>query len=264
MFRDIDSILVDNGIERLTQMIEELEFLRTVENSSTAFLSAVSSHLMIPGLRAFYPVSSADELGDVFDLSEQDRTLTNVGPTFGVYNDLLPFAEFDGINDQFTRANEPGIDITGELCIGGWFWVNSLGSEMGLMSKWVAAGDQRQYRLIKTAGDQFQFEVAASPGGAGDVFVVTSSFTVVASGWFQVIGRYTPSTTLDIIVNNFKDVNTSGIPASLSSEISQLEVGSTDGGSFLDGRSAMMFLAASNPSDVFIDTLYQNTMGLFV
>jgi len=94
-------------------------FPRRAENSF-AYGNAISLYLGVEQLRAYYPFSSVDENGDVYDLSGQARTIANVNaPTFGVYS-LQPYATVNGVNQAFRRGDEAGLDITAKLTIGMW------------------------------------------------------------------------------------------------------------------------------------------------
>ena len=44
---------------------------------TTTWGNIMSMNLGLPGLRGFWPFSSVDESGDIYDLSGQSRTMTN-------------------------------------------------------------------------------------------------------------------------------------------------------------------------------------------
>ena len=44
---------------------------------TTVWGNIMSMNLGLPGLRGFWPFSSVDESGDIYDLSGQSRTMTN-------------------------------------------------------------------------------------------------------------------------------------------------------------------------------------------
>lgn len=220
-------------------------------------------HLQLPQLRGYWPMSSVDENGAVYDLSGQGRTLTNANATPFAWYNLLPYADFTPGSTQYLhRADESGLDITGAITLGGWFYLDTLapGNNFGLITKYTAAGNQRAYILyFNDATNQFGFNVS-SDGTAGGTVIVLSTATLAVSTWYHVVGRYTPSTLLSVYVDGVATTNAVAIPAAISNSNASIMIGSYDAGAYLlDGRACQCFLCADDLDDVLIWTLYEQT-----
>lgn len=223
-------------------------------------------HLQLPQLRGYWPMSSVDENGDVYDLSSQGRVLNNNNTVpFGVYN-LLPYADFTpGATEYFDRPDEAGLSITGGLTVGGWFWLDTLapGNNMGLISKFaVTAGNLRSYILyFDDASNTLRFIVSAN--GIANTSV-TSTATIAISTWYHVVGRFVPGAELSIFVDGVETLNAAAIPASIHDNASAFEIGAYDAARFmLDGRAAQCFLCADSHPDVLIKTVFDQTRANF-
>jgi hypothetical protein len=153
----------------------------SVENLSTAFPrraetsfawgNAISYYLGLPGLRAFWPMSSVNETGNVYDLSGQGRTLTNNNAaTFGVYG-LQSYATFNGVNQYLSRADEAGLDITGELTMGCWIRFHANATQRNIMGKRGALAATLAYYVRKQTTNEIH--CVFTDGGGGVAFSST-------------------------------------------------------------------------------------------
>lgn len=242
-----------------------MRWLETIEKGVIPFQF---QHLS--ALRGFWPLGSADENGDAYDLSEQDRVLSyNGNPTYN-FDNLAPYIDLDGTGDFLSRADEAGLDILGTettiasairgLTIGGWFWTDGLGAAQFLIAKWNAATNNRSYSLFNSAANRFEFNVSVD-GTA--VVTVTDTIDLTANNWFFVVGRFDPSTSLDIFVNGRETNNVAAIPASIFNSNADLQIGAAQGVSLLDGRASFNFLCAAQLSDAIISALFQQSRSLF-
>lgn len=232
----------------------------------------------LTGLRGFWPMSSVDENGDAYDLSEQGRSLSiNGNPTYDYGLGIAPFLEMDGVGDYADRADEAGLDITGTeifilpasrgLTIGGWFFNGRLATEEALIGKWDASfpegpANQRSYLLEKLATDRIQFYIS-DDGIAQDI--VTDDVDIEEDRWNFIVGRYDPSTELALFVNG-RNIPTAGTAmASIFNSTADLNVGAHDNGaaSLLQGSASHCFLCAAQLSSQVINALYQQSRSLF-
>lgn len=206
---------------------------------------------LLPELRGLWAFSSVNESGNIIDLSGQGRTLTNNGTaTRAILPSGLPYAIYNGSTQYFSRADEAGLDITGALTIGGWFYAAAL-ADVGLIGKFAfTAGNYKSYLLrILDATGAIRFTVSAD----GSASVAINTATGIATGsWHFIAGRFTPSTEIAVFVDGVKTVNTTSIPASLYNSNQPLQIGAYDAGTKLfTGRSAPCFLsAAAIPDDL--------------
>lgn len=231
---------------------------------ATAFNQASSMHLSLPGLRGFWPFSSVDEAGNLYDLSGQARTLTDNGGivTLAAANSIFPYGDFNsGSSQYYSRADEAGLSITGALTIGGWFYFETIpASSMGCISKNEPTGNQRAYTLFRHSNNFARFQVSSN--GTATV-AVDSVATFAQDTWYFLAGRYTPSTEVAVWVDDEKTVNTTSVPAAIFDSTAIFAIGRTDGSNYLNGRAAFCFVSAMALSDATIDVVRGRMKPLF-
>src|SRR5690606_17145480 len=105
--------------------------------------------------------SSTDNSGAVYDLSGQGRILTNANVGVGVLANGLPYGNFNGTTAQLTRADEAGLDITGALTFGGWFYLNDLNTR-AIMSKAAAAPNFGFQMAVITGTNKLRAQVSGN------------------------------------------------------------------------------------------------------
>lgn len=228
----------------------------------------------LPGLRGLWYPGSLDQTGAIYDQSGQGRTLTyNGNPTLNLYNNLIPYFDYDGTGDYHSRADEAGLDITGTettiaaarrgLTFGGWFWFDTLTLGQSIMGKYNGTGDQRSYLLFFASGTSTPAFAASSNGTAGTFQQANSPVTVVTGQWNFLVCRFTPSTEMACFANGEKGVNTTAINASIHAGTAIFTLGTSAAlGSPIDGRCALAFLAASIFPDELINYLWQRSRPL--
>lgn len=213
-------------------------------------------------LRGYWPMSSTSETPTVLDLSGQARTLSFGGTVvISVYNDFAPYMDFNGTTGYLFRADEAGLDITGTLTFGGWFWADAGAAIAGLMCKWSNAAANQSYALRYTGSNTVQ--VLIGDGAASKTLNSTVTFTNDA--WHFVVGRFSPSTELAIFVNGTWTKNTTSVPAALVNSNQELSIGrlNVTNGQYLDGRAGKCFLSAAAQSDTFINYLWNRDRVIY-
>lgn len=219
----------------------------------------ISTYQALPGLRGFWPMSSVDENGDVYDLAMQGRTLTNTNTVTFSNTNFLPFAEFNASTNYLTRADEAGLDITGNLTFGCWARFNATGSFEALFNKYLSTGNQRSYTIFKNSSDLAVCSISVD-GTA--VTTLTSTSTFAQDTWGFIVGKFTVLTSLDVWLNDEKSTNTTSIPASIFNSTAPFRIGESSGG-YTNGDVALAFLCAYALPDNMITNLYQLTRILF-
>ncbi len=258
--------------ERPDELTDILEGDFLSRNDRIARLGmTISTFQNIPGLVGFWPMSSVQRsTGNAYDLSGQGRLLTyNGNPTYNIENDLVPYIDFDGTGDLLARADETDLDILGTetiynssvrgLTIGGWFNPDRSGTFEHLTGK-EAAGVDLAYVIFMLASPALtpRFDIN------GSVPTVVSSVTTVIGQWHFIVGRYVPSLTTDIYVDNIKTTQTIGVPAVNINTASSFSIGSESGGAFsFDGQASLCFLSANALADAYINALFQQSRVLF-
>lgn len=228
-----------------------------------------STYISLAGLRGLWIMSNPDENGDLYDLTGQGRTLTYAGnPTYN-FDSLAPYLDFDGTGDYLTRTDEAGLDILGTettiasairgLTLGGWFWLDVLPSAFtGLAGKSVFAGNQRAYALILNAANVFRFFISQD----GITAEATGITTAQTGQWYNIVGRFTPSSEIAIFVNGVKETGATAI-ASLFNSTAAFEVFRINASPVLDGRTSVAFLCAAALSDSIITNQFHQTKAMF-
>jgi hypothetical protein len=192
---------------------------------------------------------------------------------------LAPCCLFTAANTEYLTYGADDIqhDILGTeatviaaqrgLTIGIWVYFSTLGANVGIFGKWLSAGNQKSYLIYKNNADQLQFYVSGD--GAAQV-VVTNIPAVTASTWYHVVGRFVPSTSLDIFVDGVRTSNAVGIPAALFNSNQPLEMGRVDGANYLNGFLSLGWLSASTcwggvaaTRDVIPWALYEHSKRMF-
>lgn len=221
--------------------------------------NVVSNHLMLPGLRGFWPFSSIDDAAAVHDLSGQGRNLTYaVGYSLGVLG-LLPYAGFAG-GGYLLRADEAGLDITGSCTWGGWFYATGVAGTQGLIGKWGAPGVSGAYLLYLSGATP----TVIIEDGAG-AFTSHPGPAITATTWNFIAGRFTSASELAIFVNGTWARLAAGIPAALRNNAIDFRIGAygNPAANQLTGRAALCWLCAGAASDAVVNNLYQQARPLF-
>jgi hypothetical protein len=270
---------------RSDDMVELLRadfFARNEPNA--AWSHSVSDHQLLPALRGFWPMSAnhitangvyIDDIACGYDLEMVNTPLIEVFPL-----GLPPVCLFWAPNTQYLTygADDLQHDILGTeatiltaqrgLTLGCWVRFTTLGALAGIMSKWEATiGNQRSYCIYKSAADQIVF--AVSGNGAASV-VVTSTAVIAVDTWYHVVGRFVPSTTLDVYVDAVRTSNAVGTPASLFDSTEPFQIGRVDRANYLSGRISLAWLAASccwdsaaGTRDVLPWALYEHSKRMY-
>jgi hypothetical protein len=226
----------------------------------------------LPAIRGlWYPNISFN--GNVLDSSVHQSGLvdTNAAQVF-IYNSLVPYIDFNGVNQYLTAADAGWNRILGTetyvstaihgLTWGGWFWANAVGSTQKLMSKGnnaSAAGSAYEV-MVQSAG-----KVTASVySGASAYNAISADGVLSAAKWFFAVGRYYPSVEVAAFANGIKVASTTAaIPASLNNPAQPFQIAAVNGGGLLAGRMAVGFICASAFTDTLIRYLFRRTRVLF-
>lgn len=226
---------------------------------------------ILPQTRGAWNFAYVNESGNLLDHSGQARTLTAAGsPTFAV-DTYMPYATLDGSTQYFSRADEAGFDITGNLTQLSWAYFDTTAAAAEIIAGKDTAAANYSYFMQRDANGKLSCVVSVD--GAALTFAVST--TVISSGnWAFCALRYTASTELaaflgfqgadDGILE--KVVNTTSIPASLFNSNADYTIGAgnvtTTPAFHLDGRVAMTYLCADDLSDNYINMFYSQTRAL--
>jgi len=125
----------------------------------------------------------------------------------------------------------------------------------------VSGGGQKGYWLVKTAANNISFSISNS---GADEFTATSTGTVTTGQWYFCVGRFDPSTTVDVFLDGVKDTNAVGIPAAVFNTNNAFRIGTQDATLLLlDGKVSNCFLCASQLSDSIITALWEQSRVMY-
>lgn len=229
-----------------------------------AWGNVMSHMLQIPYQRALWNFASRDENNQFLDLSGQGRILTNTNSYATNLSGLAPYVDM-AAGGGIRRADEAGLDLTSYMTIGGWFWMDSIASSRGFLTKWVDAGDQRSYILYFDQATGKPYFYISTNGQAGGIFGIAHTTSLAASRWYHVCGQLVSSTEASIYVDAEQVKTSVAVPASAFNGTAPFEIGgwnvSTAG--LLDGRAAYCFLSAAYLPPYWIRSLYELSRPIF-
>lgn len=187
----------------------------------------------------------------------QARHLFHAGSLLMGNHGIVPYIQYDGLGN---------FSYTSQGMYAGWngftlgCWINFVGPTGYIASVWDAPTD-KVWRLDTGFG---QPEFAVTDDGSTEV-VVASSVTYSADTWYFMAARYNPSTELAIWVNDVKDTNVVGIPASLfvTSVPSFVIAGDNTASALLECKISMFFFCDSILADVYLLSLYHMGSKMF-
>jgi hypothetical protein len=221
----------------------------------------------LPELRSFYPMSTADSAGLIYDHSELVLPLTPTGATRGVYNNLHPMTVYAGAQ-YYNRVHNINHNCISELTFYLWCRFRVAAAATVIGGKWRTASNDRHYNLNFPAGlpGVLNFSVT-SLGTAASLVGVSTVGTMVANTWYFLCGRYTGGAVAELAVwlDTEKVTNVVGIPAALFNGIlAPFQLCGYDGNNAtFEGDIAYAALYATPHSDALIRTVYEQTRPIF-
>ena len=245
--------------------------------------NVLGSYLILPALRGLWvngvgPSTLISNAGALHDISGLNNRLGQANNPLYDFENLIPFLELDGSSQYFATSDATSnnsFDILGTeayvgtpgLTLGMWTKIDAVNpaNQNTIMAKFETTGNQRSYQLFMAGGggtDVYSFQVSNNGSSTSSV---NSSVTITpATQWYLVIGRFVPSTSLDIFVNGTKSTNTTSIPASIFNSTANFTIGAINTPArYFDGKLSVGFICASALSDSLIDALYQQGRVLY-
>jgi hypothetical protein len=247
------------------EMVGNMEsYFRRTYVPAYSWADVVSSFCMLTGLRGFWPMTTIDSAGAIIDLSGLTKTLTLVGVPVLDYAGLTEYLTLPGAS-YYTRPDEADLDILGTeayiaaskrgMTVGGWFRFSNLGAVETCVAKDDLAA-QRSFLLQKSAANVPAFTI----NGA----VSVGATAVTNNTWYFLVGRYVPSTSIALFIDDAVQTNVAAIPAAITNSNAAFRIGADSaGGNIMTGRAALCFCAASQLSNTIILSLYHASRALF-
>ncbi len=245
-----------------------------------AWKSAVSSVLAIPNLIAAWPMSVVrlDSATDrARDVSGAAYHLTDTNGVLFGYDNLVPYADFTGTNENLSRIDGGAADwadVRGNeghipaalrgLSLGGWFRTDTIAAgAAGLISKWESGTNDRSW-LLRRDGADIEFRISVNGiAGLGPATVTGIS----AATWYYIAARYEPdgaAATLTTWVNSDTGTAAIGAAATIFDSDATFRIGAYNGSSnVFDGKGSLCWLSACALSDAIMFNLFQQQRAMF-
>src|SRR6185503_15766298 len=225
-------------------------------------------HLLanLPGTRAVWGMGSIDELGNAYDASGQARTLTkNGGVTFGVYNHVVPYANYNGSTGYHARADENGLDLLGNeaviepalqgLTLIAWYWKDTTPASQFVLA---CKGD-----LAAVGNDNFLLTLSPNPSFTaynGASAAAVNGGAASNGAWHCAIARFKPGVEVSLDNDGAKVAAATALTGLTNSTQSLLVGAALNSGApalFFDGRLALLSLAGAWIDDDLARFLYR-------
>ncbi len=219
----------------------------------------------LPGLLAYFPSGIRDTAGNVVNHAGGAGQLEEVGACPVGYdgdayiqNSATSYLDSVGGSAFEVTGLETYIEasIRG-LTVGGWVNLTTLPSSNGGIFGRDGGAVDRGYGLFSTSAGVISFFVSLT----GAVTVSAVGGTIGTDAWHFVVGRFTPSTEVAVFVDGEKDVNVTGVPASINIPTPDFQVGR-----FFDADSTRLhfkwrdlFICAATLDDVLLENIRIST-----
>lgn len=248
------------------------------ERSGNSVSSVFSAFLNIPGLAAFYTGNmSQNSAGTpkVWDYGPNEMHLSFTG--FGsncAGGELAPFINFNDTRSAYYADASP-FDISGNesylasqlrgLTVGAWIRPNSSGEFQAWLTKCNGLNNAvNNYRLTNGSANKFVFSISNGSTSVGPT--ADTAFTV--SNWYFVVGRFIPSTAIDILVNNIKTQYTTSVPSTMVTNNEPFVLGGESNGSggyqsYANGYVGCSFVSQAKVPDTYLTYLYETSRWMY-
>lgn len=163
-------------------------------------------------------------------------------------------------NDYFSVADNSSLDITGDMSISFWVYLESFAGEPVVFDKMSMAGQRSFYIQLRTS--YIRMSTSAN-GTATSTADVASSLTTAT--WYHIVVTYTASSgTMEAWVNGSSLGTASGLNTSLYSGTAPLQIGryQEGGTNHLDGILDQFGMWSKVLSGTEISDLYNSGTGM--
>lgn len=240
---------------------------------------AMASFMAIPGLSALYPGLmglNTSATPQVWDRMPNNLHLTWDGGSSSrttVWDAVTPILNFAGGQVAY-RADASPYDMTGEnayiasqhrgITVGGWFRPNNPSGTFEVMLAKSGIGATVNYRLQRLSTGYSQFVISSGATNYSVQHSLLNQYT-----WYFIVGRFNPSTSVDLIVNGVENKNLTSIPSNIDTNNEPFTLGARSDGAggytdYFTGYSGIVFLSQAKLPDAIIQHLYNVSKALYV
>jgi hypothetical protein len=210
----------------------------------------------------------SETTGNAVDSHTNAYTMTETGGTIGsdtgpagTANTARVYVDTDTEYFRIENASSPLLDITGDLSIVAWVWLDRNDVTQRVVSRFDNGGaGSFAYDLSYSNTGAWSFRVASGSGFAN--FTGVSSDLSFANGvWRMVTARHDSGTEISIDLNNDLSPNTTAYTHGLWDANAPLEMGRDMDGSYYHGRLAQVRIWTKLLTDAEQTWLYNSGAG---
>jgi hypothetical protein len=196
------------------------------ERGAGSLASGVAAHLALPHLRAYWPGSSLDENGALYDLSGQGRRLAAMGsslPDAVVVgrSGAVSLSRRDG--QYFRRAHEAGLSAGAALSLGAWVRCSGAALSATLMGKMGPAGSY-SFALVLHALAEAEATWRFYHSEDGSALSYNEKAVAQPAGWHHMAATFSPGEPL-LYVDGVRIAAATGKPEALAANGEPFTVG---------------------------------------
>jgi hypothetical protein len=206
-----------------------------------------------------------EQSGTRYDETASNNDLTDnntVGYGTGKIGNAADFESTNSESLSIDDAAQTGLDLTGDFTFS--LWVNfESHNYFGLISKYASAGDKRAYNLetVITAGAIYRLNLAISSDGVTPVEKYVA-FAPNLATWYHIAVVYDASAgTADFYINGTAQTQQTGLPTSIYNNDQKFNIGSHNGGQYMDGLIDEVGIWNRTLSSSEITSLYNGGSG---
>lgn len=165
-----------------------------------------------------------------------------------------PYVAYDG-NTNYSYRPAGALKGLDGFTAGGWFQFASDGM---LIGAWAGAPNCAWQLYVATG------TVILQISDDGTAVTSVSAAAAAIDTWHFIVGRFTPSTVLDLFMNGVKYTEDTSIPANIYDASANFTIGGDSAGSNLvEGKASNCFFCSAVLLDAQISVLYETSRHLY-
>jgi hypothetical protein len=193
--------------------------------------------------------------GEALDVSGLGNHLSMTGTPDFEYSGIAPNCHYSGIGQWHSitdAASSNAFDIIGNetyssaafrgLSLGAWVWFDDSASiNEHIIAKWDIAGNQRAYRLLRTAAGVLQAETS---GNGIASTAATGTTTVTQDTWHHVALTHDPGTLISVYLDGTLEDTTAAPALTIHDSTAPFTIAADSSGAApLDGRLSLVWIS---------------------
>lgn len=240
-------------------------YTRQLEQGTPALSAAISAHLALPALRAFWPGSSLDHAGTLYDISGQNRHLASAGsqpPSPSTYRRTATVTLSRRDSASLSRADEPALNPP-EISFGLWLRLSPAALPATIIGKMAAPDYAYAIALHAHSSTSAAFRFYHSPDGADLHYNHVT--TPEHAAWHHLVATVRPVYGPALYLDGVPHLNPSGFTSTLHASAGPFTIGHGPiyATASLDADFAFAFVAAQALHPDHVADLYHTTRPLF-